>query len=119
MANSSALEMIWVIQDVLPGWKYKVKLAEMDFVVTWHKSGNMRRNNIAIMVWDYIKLEINEYENTVWRITYRYKYPPTDFKAALENPYGQTDPNATPANPNAKPKGKGKWKGPKRKSYRK
>lgn len=81
MTNSTALELIWAIEDVLPGWKYKVKLANMDFTVTWYKSWNMKRNNIAIMLWDYVKIEINEYDNTQWRINYRYKYPPQELLA--------------------------------------
>ena len=78
MASWSWLEIIGEVVDVLPAGKYKVKLVGMDFVVTWYKAGNMKRNNIAIMLWDYVKLEVNEYDNTQWRITYRYKYPPLD-----------------------------------------
>ena len=83
MAKSTWLEIIGEIVDVLPAGKYKVKLAWMDFVVTWYKAWNMKRNNIAIMFWDYVKLEVNEYDNTQWRITYRYKYPPKDELAEL------------------------------------
>lgn len=91
MAKNAALEVIWVIVDILPAGKYRVQLSGMDFVVTWHKSGNMKRNNIAIMLGDYVKLEVNEYDNTQGRITYRYKYPPAEVTWAAV--WGQSSDN--------------------------
>ena len=78
MARNTGLEMIGVVVDVLPAGKYKVQLHGMDFVITGYKSGNMKRNDIAIMLGDYVKLEVNEYDNTQGRISYRYKYPPAE-----------------------------------------
>ena len=78
MAKTPVLEMVGEVIDVLPAGKYKVKLRGMDFVITAYKAGNMKKNNIAIMLWDYLKVEVNEYDNTQWRITYRYKFPPSE-----------------------------------------
>ena len=78
MAKAQGLELIGEVVEVLPAGKCKVKLADMDSIITGYKAGNMKRNNIAIMLGDYIKIEINEYDITQGRITYRYKYPPTE-----------------------------------------
>jgi len=79
--NNEALEVIWEVIEVLPAWKYKVKLSQMDFVLTGYKSWKMKKNNITIMEGDYVKIEINEYDNNQWRIVYRYKSRPYELDA--------------------------------------
>ncbi len=128
MAKSQALELIWEIVDVLPAGKYKVKLADMDFVITWYKSWNMKRNNIVIMLWDYVKIEINEYDNTQWRITYRYKYPPAEVtgeatKTASASWGDQSSPKpaqgtTSQKNPPRRPAPKRRTSAPKRRTTR-
>lgn len=55
---------------------YKVQLHGMDFAVKGYKAGNMKRNNINILEGDWVKIEVNEYDNTQGRITFRYKSRP-------------------------------------------
>lgn len=76
--EGNALEVIGEVTDVLPAGKYKVRLHGMDFELTGYKSWKMKKNNITIMMWDYVKIEINEYDNTQWRIVYRFKTPPAE-----------------------------------------
>ena len=76
MSKSEWLEIVWIVEEVMPAWMYRIKLSTIDFEVSWYKSWKMKKNNINILEWDYVKLEINEYDNTKWRITYRYKSKP-------------------------------------------
>lgn len=82
--ESNALEVIGEVIEVLPVWKYKIKLHGMDFELIGYKSGKMKKNNITIMMGDYVKVEINEYDNTQWRIVYRFKSRPTETMGEIE-----------------------------------
>ncbi len=75
MANNTELEFLGEIIEVLPAWKYKVRLIDMDIVVNANMSGRMKKNRITVMAWDYVKVELSEYEMSQWRIVYRYKDP--------------------------------------------
>lgn len=75
MASNSDLEFIGEVIEVLPAKKYKIRLEEMDVIVEWQMSGKMKLNRITVMEWDYVKVELNEYEMSKGRIVYRYKDP--------------------------------------------
>ena len=75
MANNTELEFLGEIIEVLPAGKYKVRLIDMDIVVNANMSGRMKKNRITVMAWDYVKVELSEYEMSQWRIVYRYKDP--------------------------------------------
>ena len=75
MANNSDLEFIGEIIEVLPARRYQVRLVEMDVVIEWTMSGKMKLNRITVLEWDYVKVELSEYEMSKWRIVYRYKDP--------------------------------------------
>lgn len=75
MANNSDLEFIGEVVEVLPARRYLVRLVEMDVIVEWTMSGKMKLNKITVMEWDYVKVELSEYEMSKGRIVYRYKDP--------------------------------------------
>ncbi len=75
MANNSDLEFIGEVIEVLPAKKYKIRLIEMEVIVEWTMSGKMKLNRITVMEWDYVKVELNEYEMSKGRIVYRYRDP--------------------------------------------
>ncbi len=75
MASNSDLEFIWEVVEVLPAGKYQIRLIDMDIVIYGHVSGKMRMNRITIMPWDYVKVELNEYDMSQGRIVYRFKDP--------------------------------------------
>lgn len=84
MGSSDSLEIIWEVIEVLPAGKYRVKLCDMDFTLIWYKAGRMKKNNITIMEGDIVKIEINEYDNTQWRIVYRFKDYPKQAKTKID-----------------------------------
>lgn len=75
MASNSDLEFIWEVVDVLPAGKYQIRLVDMDIMINGHMSGKMKVNRITVMQWDYVKVELSEYDMSQGRIVYRFKDP--------------------------------------------
>lgn len=91
MASNSDLEFIWEVIETLPARKYSIRIVEIDnLIVEWTLSGKMRMNRISVMEWDYVKIELSQYEMSKWRIVYRYKNP-QEAQRALNEPDTETD----------------------------
>ncbi len=86
MATNSDLEFIGEVTEILPARKYLIRLAEMDtIIIEGTLSGKMKMNRISVMEWDYVKVELNEYEMSKWRIVYRYRSPQEAQRALRED----------------------------------
>ncbi len=72
MGKEWVLEMDGEVIGVLPAGFFKVKLKDADMFVRCQKSWRMRQSNISIIMGDRVKLEINQYDMTKWRIVFRY-----------------------------------------------
>ena len=70
MAKNDTIEVEGKILEVLPGYRYKVELANKH-VIEGHVSGKMRMNNIRIVEGDIVVIELSPYDLTRGRITYR------------------------------------------------
>lgn len=68
---NEAIEVEWVVTDVLKWWKYKIQLTEMNLEVTAYAAWKMKKNRIRIIPGDIVTVELNAYEPTQWRIVYR------------------------------------------------
>ena len=64
------VEMAGVIEEVLPGAMFRVRL-ENKALVLGHISGRMRQNRIQILLGDRVKTEMSVYDLSKCRITYR------------------------------------------------
>jgi len=71
MGKSWVLELEGEIVEVLPAGQYRVRLDEMDLVISCYKAGKMKQSHISIILWDRVKVEVNTYDPTKWRIIYR------------------------------------------------
>ena len=71
MAKDDVIEMEGKVLEVLPGYKFKVELANKH-VIEANVSGKMRMNMIRILAGDRVKVEMTPYDLTRGRITYRY-----------------------------------------------
>lgn len=78
MAKPGVLEWNGEVLEVLPAGKYIVKLKDTDLEVNSYKSGKMKQSHISVIVWDWVKVELNQYDMTQWRIVYRYNKKPLD-----------------------------------------
>ena len=69
--NEDMIEARGVIEEALPGTKFRVRL-ENDHEVISTIAGKMRKFRIRLGVGDEVKVEISTYDLTKGRITYRY-----------------------------------------------
>lgn len=72
MVKESNLERDWEILEVLPAGKFRIKLKDTDLIIICYKSGKMKQSHISVIQWDRVKVEVNQYDMTQWRIVYRY-----------------------------------------------
>lgn len=70
MAKEEIIEMSGVIEEVLPGATFRIRL-ENEALVLGHISGRMRQNRIQILLGDRVKTELSVYDLSKARITYR------------------------------------------------
>lgn len=75
MASNGDLEFIGEVVDVLPAGRYLIRLVDMDIMIHGKMSGKMKVNRITVMQWDYVKIELSEYDMSQGRIVYRFKDP--------------------------------------------
>lgn len=72
MVKEEKLERDGEIIDELWFWKFAVKLKDVVSVIRCSLSGKMKQRHIKVIVWDRVKVEVNQYDMTQGRITYRY-----------------------------------------------
>ena len=72
MAKEEVLEFEGVVEKVLPGTMYNVKL-ENGHVILAHISGKMRKYFIRIAVGDRVTVEMSPYDLSKGRITFRHR----------------------------------------------
>jgi len=70
MANE-AIEVEWLVLEILWWGKYKVQIIDMDMQVEAYAAWKMKKFRIKIIPWDLVTVELNTYEPTKWRIVYR------------------------------------------------
>jgi len=73
MSDQDVILVDWEVIKVLWGWSYQVQIAWMELVAIAKAAWNMRKNNIKIMLWDRVQLELSVYDTTKGRIIFRYK----------------------------------------------
>lgn len=72
MAKDEYIEFEGQVVDVLPGSKFKIKL-DNNHMIEGTLSGKMRKNNIKVILYDRVKVEMSPYDLSKGRITFRYK----------------------------------------------
>jgi translation initiation factor IF-1 len=72
MAKEETLELEGEITEVLPGGRFKIKL-ENGHKIEGLLSGKMRTNNIKVILYDKVRVEMTPYDLSKGRIIYRYK----------------------------------------------
>ena len=72
MAKTWILELDGEVVEVLPAGKFRVKLKDMEVVIMCYKAWKMKQSHISVIEGDTVKVEVNMYDTSKWRITYRY-----------------------------------------------
>ena len=72
MAKQSGIEQDGTVVEALSNAMFRVEL-ENGHVITAHISGKMRMHYIKILPGDKVKVEMNLYDLSMGRISFRYK----------------------------------------------
>lgn len=71
MAKEELLEMMGVVEDVLPDGRYRVLLDNGHKMIAY-TAGKMKKHHIRILLGDKVSLELSPYDLTKGRITFRH-----------------------------------------------
>ena len=72
MVKEGILERDGEVLEKLPAGIMKIKLKGVWTEVRCKLSGKMKQKHISVIPWDWVKIEVNQYDMAQWRITYRY-----------------------------------------------
>jgi translation initiation factor IF-1 len=72
MAKEEALEVEGVIDEILPGGQFRVRI-ENDMMVLVYTAGKMRKHRIRSMVGDRVTVEMTPYDLTRGRLIFRHR----------------------------------------------
>ena len=71
MAKDDLIEMMGIVNDVLPDSRYRVTLDNEHQLIAY-SAGKMRKNHIRILAGDRVTLEISPYDLSKGRISFRH-----------------------------------------------
>ena len=71
MAKDDLIELTGNIEEVLPGSMYRVKIDDMDAVITCYTGGKLKQNKIKIILGDRVRVEVSTYDLSKGRVVYR------------------------------------------------
>ena len=72
MAKEEPLEVEGVIDEILPGGQFRVRI-ENDMMVLVYTAGKMRKHRIRSMVGDRVTVEMTPYDLTRGRLIFRHR----------------------------------------------
>lgn len=95
------------IIDVLPWAKYrlqwKIEWSDTGAELVGYRAGRMKKNGIVLMIGDWVKIEISEYDFSKWRIVYRYRNEQDAMRDFSESAWSEEErsprPNQWPKRP--------------------
>ena len=71
MAKDDLIEMMGIVNEVLPDSRYRVTLDNEHQLIAY-STGKMRKNHIRILAGDRVTLEISPYDLSKGRISFRH-----------------------------------------------
>lgn len=71
MSKNDLIELTGVVDEVLPGSMYRIKVDNMDTILTCYTGGKLKQHKIKIILGDRVKVEVSVYDLTKGRVTYR------------------------------------------------
>lgn len=80
MSKADAISIRGQVEKAVGNGAFKVKLEGRADVIHCTIAGRLRKNNIYIIVGDYVDLELSPYDLQRGRIAFRHKTRPEDYK---------------------------------------
>lgn len=71
MSKNDLIELTGTVEEVLPGSMFRVKIDDMNNVITCYTGGKLKQHKIKIILGDRVKVEVSAYDLTKGRVTYR------------------------------------------------
>ena len=71
MAKDDIIEVEGVVEEVLPGNMFRVKVDNMTHIMLCYMGGKLKQHKIRVILGDRVKVEMSPYDLTKGRITYR------------------------------------------------
>lgn len=71
MAKDDIIELVGLVEEVLPGSMFRVKVENISHILLCYMGGKLRQHKIRIILGDKVKLEVSPYDLTKGRITFR------------------------------------------------
>ena len=71
MAKDDIIELTGVVEEVLPGNMFRVKVDNLPTVLLCYMGGKLKQHKIRIILGDKVKVEVSPYDLTKGRVTYR------------------------------------------------
>ncbi len=71
MAKDDLIELTGTVEEVLPGSMFRVKIDNMNAVMTCYTGGKLKQHKIKIILGDRVKVEVSSYDLTKGRVIYR------------------------------------------------
>ena len=72
MAKEEVIEVEGKVVEVLPGSRFRIE-RENGHIIMGTLSGKMRKNNIKVILYDRVTVEMTPYDLSVGRISFRHK----------------------------------------------
>jgi len=86
MAKEDAIEFDGVVEEILPGGQFRVRL-ENDHSILAYTAGRMRKNRIRTAVGDRVTVEMTPYDLTRGRLIFRHRGESVAAPGAARQPY--------------------------------
>jgi translation initiation factor IF-1 len=71
MSKDDLLELTGLVEEVLPGNMFRVKVENMPELLLCYMGGKLKQHKIRIIEGDSVKLEVSTYDLSKGRVTYR------------------------------------------------
>jgi translation initiation factor IF-1 len=71
MAKDDIIELVGMVEEVLPGNMFRVKVEGNQHIILCYMGGKLKQHKIKVILGDKVKMEISPYDLTRGRITYR------------------------------------------------
>jgi translation initiation factor IF-1 len=71
MSKDDLLELTGLVEEVLPGNMFRVRVENMPELLLCYMGGKLKQHKIRIIEGDNVKIEVSTYDLSKGRVTYR------------------------------------------------